>query len=188
MSIGRQVRRLPSSLGGGFLRAGFTLIELMVVMGIVAIIVAAGVPSFVHAMRKEGLRKAVSDMVEACSHARAQAILRGVPTELVIRASDGLITVRSLAVGKPDDNAGGGLSSGTAAGAGPNFKSNLSDDVAVRSIDVNFEDQMKNSEARVRFFPNGTSDEFTITLTCATGERQISLDVITALAEVKVLR
>ena len=34
---------------------------------IVAIIVTTGVPPFVQAMRKEGLRKAVSDVVEAAA-------------------------------------------------------------------------------------------------------------------------
>jgi Tfp pilus assembly protein FimT len=146
------------------------------------------VPTFVHAMRKEGLRNAVSDMVEACSHARAQAILRGVPAELIIRASDGQITVRPLMPVRSEEQAGGITTGASAGGAFPNYKSNLPDDVAVRSVDVNFEDQMKNSEAHVHFFPNGTCDEFTITLTCATGEQQISLDVITALADVKILR
>ena len=78
-------------------RRAFTLIELMIVIGIMAIIVATGVPPFVKAMRKEGLRKAVSDVVEGCSHARAQAVLHGAPAELLIRAEDGKIAVRPLA-------------------------------------------------------------------------------------------
>jgi Tfp pilus assembly protein FimT len=162
----------------------------MVVMGIVAIIIAAGVPPFVRALRKEGMRKAVSDMVEACSHARAQAILQGVPTELVIRAGDGQISVHPLASRKTEEGPEGTVvaSSGPTSGSGPNFKSNLPDDIAVKFLDVNFEDQMEHAEAHVHFFPNGTSDEFTIILSCVTGEQQISLDVITALANVKVLR
>jgi prepilin-type N-terminal cleavage/methylation domain-containing protein len=171
--------------------AGFTLIELMIVMGIAAIIMAAGLPPFVHAFRKEGLRKAVSGVVEGCSHARAQAILQGVPTELVIRADDGAITVRALQVRKTEENGESPAATveAPAAATGPStFKSSLPDDIAVKLLYVNFQDQMEFSEAHVRFFPNGTCDEFTVILASAREEQQISLDVITALADVKVIR
>ena len=158
-------------------------------MGIVAIIMTTGVPAFVHAMRKEGLRKAVSDMVEGCSHARAQAILQGVPTELVIRAEDGLISVRPLQVRRLDEETGAPAGEGTsAAGAASTFRANLPDDIAIKLLHVNFNDQMEYSEARVRFFPNGTCDEFAVILASPTGEQEVSLDVITGLADVKVIR
>jgi hypothetical protein len=47
---------------------------------------------------------------------------------------------------------------------------------------------MEFPEARVRFFPNGTCDEFTVILSSATAEQQVSLDVVTGLADVKVIR
>jgi hypothetical protein len=53
---------------------------------------------------------------------------------------------------------------------------------------VNFKDQMENPETRVRFFANGTSDEFTVVIFSEEGERKISLDVITGLSDVEVLR
>jgi Tfp pilus assembly protein FimT len=162
----------------------------MIVVGIIAIIVATGVPPFVRAMRKEGLRKAVSGVVEGCSQARANAILRGVPTEFVIRAEDGQMTVRPLQLRGEGAEAspphGGEGSSGTTPPAP--FKANLPDDIAVKLLYVNFQDQMEYSEAHVRFFPNGTCDEFTVILSCTTGEEQISLDVITALPQVKQIR
>jgi len=163
----------------------------MVVIGIIAIIFATGVPPFVRAMRKEGIRKAVSDMVEGCSHARAQAILRGWPTELVIRAEDGQITVRQLPGHKSEEGSAGAatpVEGAPAPAAIANFKAHLPDDIAVKLLYVNFQDQMEFPEARVRFFPNGTCDEFTVILSCVQGEQQVSLDVITALAEVKQIR
>ncbi len=69
-----------------------------------------------------------------------------------------------------------------------NFKANLPDDIAVKLLFVNFVDLMEDPEAHVRFFPNGTSDEFTIILSSATAEQKISLDVITGLADVEVIR
>jgi prepilin-type N-terminal cleavage/methylation domain-containing protein len=174
------------------IKNAFTLIELMIVISIVAIIVTMGVPPFVRALRKEGLRKAVSDMVEGCSHARAEAILHGTPMELVIRA-DGQISVRPMPTRRQEETPDGGLPepapvAAPAASASTNFTARLPDDIAVRSLDVNFEDQMEFQEAHVRFFPNGTCDEFTVTMSSATAEQQVSLDVITGLANVKVIR
>jgi prepilin-type N-terminal cleavage/methylation domain-containing protein len=175
------------------IKKAFTLIELMIVISIVAIIITMGVPPFVRALRKEGLRKAVSDVVEGCSHARAEAILHGLPMELIIRAEDGQISVRPLPTRRLEETAEGGLPEpapvvAPAASGAANFTGRLPDDIAVRQLDVNFEDQMEFSEAHVRFFPNGTCDEFTVTLSSATAEQQISLDVITGLANVKVIK
>jgi prepilin-type N-terminal cleavage/methylation domain-containing protein len=64
-------------------RRGFTLIEIMIVISIMMVVMTIGIPAFVRALDKQGLRKAVSDVVEGCSHARSQAILRGVPMEFV---------------------------------------------------------------------------------------------------------
>ncbi|HYT60008.1 MAG TPA: type II secretion system protein, partial [Haliangiales bacterium] len=54
-------------------RRAFTLIEIMVVVGVLAIVLAMGVPPFIRMMRKDSLRQAVSDIEEACSKARAEA-------------------------------------------------------------------------------------------------------------------
>ncbi len=55
---------------------------------------------------------------------------------------------------------------------------------------VNFIQVEKADEARVHFFPNGTSDEFTIEFrsTADGATRLLSLDTVTALAVVKVVR
>ena len=198
---GREVtarRSLAPPVGGlglpqihrSFVRSGFTLLEIMIAIGIAAIIMATGIPAFVRAMQKEGLRKGVSDLVEGCSHARAWAILRGIPTELVIRAENGQITVQPAHVNERDEFAGVASAANDAPppAAMPAYSGQLPDHVAVRLVAVNFQEQMDQPEVRVRFFPNGTSDEFTIILTSAKGERKISLDVITGLADVEVIR
>ena len=68
------------------------------------------------------------------------------------------------------------------------FSAALEDNIAIRLIAVNFKDQMESPEIRVRFFPNSTSDEFTILFFSDEGERKVSLDVITALADVTRIR
>jgi len=166
---------------------GFTLIELMLAISIAAIVMAIGLPGWVKALKKEGLRKAVSDVVEGCSHARAQAILKGVPMEFVLRAEDGSISVQPARLAR-GEGAGSGQSSGDVGTFSGNFTGQLPNDVGVKLIYVNFEDKMELPEARVRFFPNGTCDEFTVILFAPSGEKKISADIITGLAEVETIR
>src|ERR1051325_1591742 len=96
MRTARQRRaRIPAAR-----RDGFTLIEIMMVVGILGMVLAMGMPAFVRSVRKDPLRQAVNDIEEACSKAREAAILRGVPAELVISA-DGHLTVSEV----PDQRA-----------------------------------------------------------------------------------
>jgi len=173
-------------------RPGFTLVEIMIVIGIVAMVMAMGMPSIIQTMKKDPLRKAVSDIVEGCSHARARAILSGVPAELVIRASDGQLTVRQVA-SKTVERALEGSEPGerpveVAPSNQPVFSAHLHEDIAIQLLYVNLRDQMEAEEARVRFYSNGTSDEFTIVLESKEGVRKISLDCVTGLPDVGVMR
>jgi hypothetical protein len=60
----------------------------------------------------------------------------------------------------------------------------ISDDLMIDMIDVNLVEYKDEPEAHVRFFPNGTSDEFTLILHSAGGEyRKIWLEVVTAIAD-----
>lgn len=168
----------------------------MIVIAIVAVAFGLSVPAFVRSRQAAGLRQAVTDIMEACNEARAQAILRGVPMEVVIVAEDGLVDVRPAMAGPPAPKAAGldaALETGepTASG-GPAAKSpkarHLPDDVAVELFDVNFVNQMEFTEGRIRFFPNGNSDECTIILLWNHRQRaKISLEVVTGLAELTYL-
>jgi prepilin-type N-terminal cleavage/methylation domain-containing protein len=74
-------------------RRGFTLIEIMIVVGIAALVMATAVPFIQNTLRKDPLRQAVSDVMEACSHARATAIFSGTPAELLIMPQQGSLQV-----------------------------------------------------------------------------------------------
>lgn len=175
-------------------RRGFTLIEIMIAIGIMAIVLAMGMPAIYKSLRQEGIRKACSDLLEGCAQARAQAILQGIPADLVIRAEDGHLGIQmapdtrrrarnELTVNLNDDAAEAAPPSST-----PSFSAKLPDNVAVELLDVNFVDHMEISEARIRFHPNGTSDEFTIIMRSEDGEaRKVSLEVVTGLATMDVL-
>ncbi|MBI4658225.1 MAG: type II secretion system protein [Verrucomicrobia bacterium] len=174
-------------------RLAFTLIELMLAVSIMAIIMTIGLPAFVNAMKKEDLRKAVSDVIEGCSHARAQAVLKGVPMEFVIRAEDGSLSVQSASVRTGDSLASKSDSqqeqpTAESATAAASFHGQLPHDVGIKLLYVNFQDKMESPEARVRFFPNGTCDECTIILFSSKGEKKVSLEIVTGLADVETLR
>ena len=172
-------------------RGGFTLLEVMIALGIAALIMAVGVPSFVRASRKEGLRKGVSDLVEGCSEARTQAILKGMPVDLVIEASERRISVQ-VAELKEDDAWAASEAKPQASEPGVKqakpFSRTWPEQVGFKHIWVKFVDMIQASEATVRFYPNGTSDEFTAILASAEGQTKVSLDVVTGLADSEPLQ
>ena len=179
---------------------GFTLVEIMVVIGILTMVLALGAPSFVRIIQKEPLRQASSDLVEGLSHARAQAILQGATTEFVLRAEDGSMTVRLAPEADldpmevfPEPSDPEAFSPDAREGAAANtrlppFYARLHEDIAVALVYVNLRDQMEAEEIRVRFHPNGTSDDFTILIESREGMRKVFLDAITGLADMEVIR
>src|SRR5437870_4922761 len=69
-------------------RSAFTLIEIMIVVAIMGIVITIAVPTLYHQLHPDSMRKAVSDVLEACREARALAILQGTPTDLVFNPDD----------------------------------------------------------------------------------------------------
>ena len=174
---------------------GFTLIEIMMVVGILGMVLVMGMPSFIQSIKKDPLRQAMSDIEEACTRARAAAILRGSPVELVIRAEGGLLNV----VPSRDDNAeqtAVGVdasvppeqSADKASSQSPVFTARLNENVAVTLLYVNLKNRMDAEETSVHFYPNGTSDEFTMIIQAGNGLRKVSLECVTALATVEVIQ
>jgi prepilin-type N-terminal cleavage/methylation domain-containing protein len=149
-----------------FARRAFTLIEIMIVVAIMGVILAVSAPSFTRMFHKEGMRKAVSDMLDACTEARRQAILTGTTVDLVLHPVDASFEVTD---------------------AFPSVK--LPDNIAIETLGVNFVELREADEARVHFYANGTSDEFTIVLRSDESEvRMITLELVTGLADVEVVR
>ena len=61
----------------------------------------------------------------------------------------------------------------------------ISDHVVIEMLDVNLLEYKDQDFARVRFYPNGTCDEFTLILHSDRGEWiKISLEITTSLANV----
>src|SRR4051794_40507683 len=66
------------------LAPAFTLIELMVVVGIMGLVLMIAIPGIYRTLHPDPLQKAVDDVREACKAARELAVMRTSPTVLAI--------------------------------------------------------------------------------------------------------
>ena len=176
-------------------RGGFTLIELMVAVGIIAVIMSIGIPTLYQMKHADSMRKAVSDVMEICANARARAILDGTTMELHIRLRERSFSVSAGSATAAEDShgtgafmaptgQGGGHSSG---GGGGSLSAQLSPSIIIEGLGISGEDWTEDEEARVRFYANGTCDEMSIVLLSDKGERRnIFLEVVTGMADFEV--
>ncbi|MBB3214358.1 type IV fimbrial biogenesis protein FimT [Herbaspirillum sp. Sphag1AN] len=65
--------------------AGLTLVELLIVLSIVALLLAAGVPSFRHYLQTQQVNNAAGDFLFALNLARSEAMRRGTRVDLAAR-------------------------------------------------------------------------------------------------------
>src|SRR5258708_248538 len=87
--------------------SAFTMIEIMIVVAIMLIILTMGAPAIYHIWHPESLQKGVKDVVEACSHARARAILNDVVAELRINPEDGPLGIITFPTDEAATEGGG---------------------------------------------------------------------------------
>ena len=175
----------------------FTLIEIMVAIGIVAIILTIAIPSVYQQMHQDSMRKAVADITEACSAARARAILNGVATEFRIRPGDRTITVVESASQATGPDSGPSYTfeneqfvEKPAGGGGSIFSAKLSDHIFIEFIGVNLiPDLQQMDEVASLFYPNGTADEMVLLIRSDRGEvRKITTEVVTGIADVETIK
>ncbi|HEY6563396.1 MAG TPA: prepilin-type N-terminal cleavage/methylation domain-containing protein, partial [Pirellulaceae bacterium] len=178
---------------------GFTLIELMVVVGIMALVVAIGIPFMANVINGgKGLGRAVRDVQEVCGNARALAILQQTTAELRIRPREGTFEVGTASTGNavlgrmssPDVKGNewrmqDRQSSSTGGTEGRTTSLTLPEGVIIRGIGLNGWDWSDDPVVPVRFYRDGTSDEMSILLEkLDTGEqRNVFLEVVTGLAD-----
>jgi prepilin-type N-terminal cleavage/methylation domain-containing protein len=169
----------------------FTLIEVMLVVAIMALVMMIGYPAISDMVHRGPLAQAVRDVMEGCRKARALAILQGRPMELQIYPQDGRLNVAPA----PMDAATSAAALPAHAGAGAvpvvapkntvGFSAQISGEVRLELLDVNFTEYKDQELARVRFYPNGTSDEFTMIMDEGGEYRKITLEVVTGLASME---
>jgi prepilin-type N-terminal cleavage/methylation domain-containing protein len=162
----------------------FTLLEIMMVVAIIGLVLTMGVPAILRTMHEEPLRKAVNDVVNICSHARAQAILHGVTTTIVFHPESREMTLADLAA----TNAPAGETKTASFNASALNSTQFANSITIDMLDVNLSEYKDAAEARVRFFPDGTSDEMTLIINSGDQYRKITLEVPTGLASTEVIQ
>lgn len=187
---------------GNFDRRGFTLIEIMIVIAIMAVVMSISIPTFYRSMQRDAIRQATQQVLDACKEARTQAILSGRPCDLIIRPQDRTL-VPQLAVGADPDTAltqaqpigqsGGGAGAKATGTNGPDGKASqgmLPDGVVIMFVGVNFVPDLQTTEVvPVRFYPNGTADEFAMLIRSDQNEwRKFTMDVATGMVNWEVVK
>jgi Tfp pilus assembly major pilin PilA len=166
--------------------------EIMIVVGIMGIILTMSVPIVWKIWHRAPMTKAIADIVEVCSNARARAILQGKEVDLLIHPRDGRFEL--VAASPPpqnpnptDNSAPFATQPAPISMSGSGLSAQL-DGVIIEGLDINkipggFLDA---EQARVRFFPNGTADEMSLFLLSDVGQRcEILIVVTTGLASVE---
>ena len=183
-------RRAPS-------RSGFTMIELMIVIGIMAMIMAMGIPSVFSALKKDPIRQSVSDLLDACKEAPDQGDCLWLSERDCL--SSRWITPSPSGPPPPSGRTRRGSPPGRVVSRrtlrlrrplpAPGSH-RFSDQIVLEMLSVNFQELKDEEFARVRFFPNGTCDEFTAVLHWPEKHayRKITLDIISGVADVEVIR
>jgi len=192
----RVLRPNSPTLTGDYSPA-FTLIEIMIVVGIMGLIMTMSVPIVYKVWHRAPMAEALKGVVEVCSNARAQAIMEGKEVDVTFHPRDGNFEISGAvtAVSAANSPALVPTPAPTPSATPPVAPSNplsgrsgkFSEHIRIDMLDINkWKHDFRDDElARVRFFPNGTSDELTLILSSDTGEqRGVVLEVTTGLASV----
>ena len=157
----------------------------MIVIAIIGLIAAMGVPSLFQMFRKEGMRRAVSDVQQLLADARARAIYSGRNAEVVFHPAEKRLEIAG-ATGSPAGTASGqsGLALPSGSLSGSPTSVTLPESVAIAMLDVDMLDHGGDETASVVFYPNGTSQELTLILHSGDEWEKITLEFATALASV----
>ena len=170
-------------------RRAFTLIEIMIVVAIIGLIAAMGVPAILQTLRKEGMRRAVTDVQQMLGDARARAIFSERNIQVVFHPAEKRLEIADApADASPAPLAGAPANNSESTPRPPlpitQGSVVLPDNVDIAMLDINLLDFGASDVARVRFFPNGTCDELTLVLHSGDEWKKITLEFSTALASV----
>jgi hypothetical protein len=161
----------------------------MIVVGIMGLVMTMGVPFVYKVWHRAPMAEALKGVVEVCSNARAQSIMQGHEVDVVFHPRDGRLEVSGGAApaSNPQNSGAHATSVSSSALSHSGRSAKFSDKIRIDMLDINkLKHDFRDDEiARVRFYPNGTSDELTLILSSDRNEqRGVTLEVTTGLATV----
>ena len=157
----------------------FTLLEIMIVVVIMGMMAAIGLPSIINVLRENGMRKAVSNLQDVCFTARQDAIVSGHTTSVVFYPQQGRFGLGNVA-------AKAGVTK-TNVHTGKVTASTLPKGIQFAMLDIYHKDYAESPWARVFFYPNGTADGTVIVLTGRGQQKKITIDYVTGSPKVSNL-
>lgn len=158
--------------------SAFTLIEIMVVVGLIGIFLVVGIPAFVMMREKADLEQSVDYLLTACATARTQAILTGKPHDLIFNSVDRTLSV-VIATGEMSENdmLESTDENDSAAPAPQRTVWRFPEEV---SLEVNaLTEDEDGTVFQCRFYPNAICDDFEMVLSDSSGEYSIILEATT---------
>jgi type II secretory pathway pseudopilin PulG len=162
----------------------------MVVVGIMGIVMTMSMPIVYRMWHKAPMIKAVRDVTEVLSRARAQAIIQNSKAEVIFHPRERTMQVSGATApaARPrhsDYEDLGAIAANPPAPPHSGLSATLDPSIAIEMLDVNLTEYKDADSVRVRFYPNGTCDELTLILHSDRGEwYKIALEITTGLATV----
>ena len=144
-----------SATGNRSGRAGFSLIELSIVLFILAIVMAVSVPSFIRSYNAATLNATGRTVITSCQFAKLNAVLRQQKVAFYIDLDKRTISLTQFAgTNAPDDSESSTMVLKTIE---------LSPRVGVASAQIGDQPAQQKGQVEATFYPNGTCDAFTVT-------------------------
>jgi prepilin-type N-terminal cleavage/methylation domain-containing protein len=161
-------------------RRGFTLIELMLVMAVLAVVAALIVPRLSGALAALRVTKGTEQVFAAAREAHTRAILRGLRTRLVLEFETGAFRVEEER--RPLESPGRWYEMPGREGK----PSSLADSVRFGRLTLN-EETVAEGTAEIGFRPDGSTDDALITVENEDGDRG-AVEVRGITGHVRILR
>ena len=156
------MRRVPASL-----RQGFTLMEIIVVVIIIAIMMGVAFPTMRDMAENNRLRSSVREMMSLMKYARSEAVFNNRTTEIFIDTEKREFW---LDLRTPDPKTG--KYDPKAPKATMERKRQLEDKIWVKGANVLDQNILDNGVVAVDFFPDGTASPALITLALEKSEEK----------------
>lgn len=145
----------------------------MIVVGILGLVAAMGIPSIVKALQKDGMRKAVSDVQDVFFSAREKAIISNQRVAAVFYPRERRFGVEGTTAGD----------AGTVVNthSGKTVVATLPDGIEFGMLDIFRQDYVQSEWARIFFNADGTCDEAVLVLIGKGGSEKITLEYATGM-------